>query len=111
MLVKIKEHFIEFIIMICLFGGLLYAVVTTHKISVELGFIKEQLQEQKRENKAIRGALYLVMSKTEGITEEHIKDFVALSTKKGHLKDSLEQYFFSLLPHSSYDATTQAGHR
>ena len=83
LLEKMKKHATEFLIFGCLLMGLLYSVTTAYKTSIELKLIKEQSQKREaelKENiKAIKGALFLVMSKTEGITDEQIKDFVALS--------------------------------
>ena len=64
---KIKEHFLEFFVVSCLLFGLLYAITTTYKISIELEYTQKREETLKSNIKAIKGALYLVMSKTEGL--------------------------------------------
>ncbi|EDN69148.1 hypothetical protein BGP_0731 [Beggiatoa sp. PS] len=61
---------------------MLYAITTTYKISIELEYTQKREETLKSNIKAIKGALYLVMSKTEGITDEQIKEIFLPSSEK-----------------------------
>ena len=93
MLAQLRKHFVEFMIVAVLLGGLLYAITKTHQTSVRLNFLETFFADKEREVDAQISALE---RKTQGDLKTVKKTLLLVMLKAKLPPAEIQQLFGSI---------------